>query len=503
MGKQIYQVLVVDDESFHIKQIQNILPKEEFRLLRAINGAHGCIIAEERQPDLIVMDWQMPEMNGIEALHVLKKNTATQDIPVIIATGVMTDSEYLAVALGAGAVDFLEKPFNPIELTARIHAALQLSNALKKIKKKNQLLEAQQNEIRVTNDDLLDQVQLLEYAYEEKNNLLAMLGREIVTPINHIKGVTRLIGLAGSINTKQQAYLEAIHKDLATSENLLQEIIDIEKIELEDWTFHIASLQPQQVIKELLSQTDLATAQCVQQEFEEPIQADEQSLKHISQKLLDFSKLYGKKEHRPSFILALEKEHWTLQFSQPYCTLSEMDIHALFLKYNQLHSLYFVKILVVQLDGNLTWELEGTTFRITIFLPKSYSSIRAFSSEEVFTEEEAIRLYEQLLQKIEVDEIYKDPDLTLDTLGDTINISGRKLSMLIQQKRQENFKTFINHYRVEEAKKLLSDDKYSHYTFLGICYEAGFNSKSAFYRHFKQFTGLTPTVFQEQYKSQP
>ena len=66
------------------------------------------------------MDWQMPVMDGIEATKQLKLNDTTKDIPVIISTGIMIDSSDLSAALIVGAVDYLRKPFDEIELIARV-----------------------------------------------------------------------------------------------------------------------------------------------------------------------------------------------------------------------------------------------------------------------------------------------------------------------------------------------------------------------------------------------
>jgi len=125
------KILVVDDEQANLKTIFSILKSldEPFRILTATNGRDACRIAEIEQPDLIIMDWEMPEMNGIEATLELRRNPLTQDIPVIIATGKMTEPAHLKTALKAGAHDYVRKPIEPIELLARIDSALRLARS--------------------------------------------------------------------------------------------------------------------------------------------------------------------------------------------------------------------------------------------------------------------------------------------------------------------------------------------------------------------------------------
>ncbi len=112
-----------------------------FKFLQALNGKIACIVAEKRRPDLIIMDWEMPEMNGYEALVELKRNQATADIPVVMATG-RSSGEDLGKALDAGAADYIRKPIDRQELLARVHSCLNLSNYIKEIKKKNEELLA-------------------------------------------------------------------------------------------------------------------------------------------------------------------------------------------------------------------------------------------------------------------------------------------------------------------------------------------------------------------------
>jgi YesN/AraC family two-component response regulator len=92
---------------------------------------------------------------------------------------------------------------------------------------------------------------------------------------------------------------------------------------------------------------------------------------------------------------------------------------------------------------------------------------------------------------------YLNPTLTLKELSTELSIPSRYLSQIINEHMQSNFYDYISKYRIEEAKKLLSDlscDK----TVLEILYEVGFNSKSSFNTAFKKFTGITPSRFKKE-----
>lgn len=92
---------------------------------------------------------------------------------------------------------------------------------------------------------------------------------------------------------------------------------------------------------------------------------------------------------------------------------------------------------------------------------------------------------------------YMDPDLTLDTLADSLGIIPRDLSMLINRHFGVNFYEFINRYRIEEAKSMLVSEKLKKTTITDIYLAVGFNSKSVFYTFFKKFEGVTPSEYRK------
>ena len=90
---------------------------------------------------------------------------------------------------------------------------------------------------------------------------------------------------------------------------------------------------------------------------------------------------------------------------------------------------------------------------------------------------------------------YLEPDLTLPKLAESLKVPHHHLSQVINEVYGQNFFDFINKYRVEEVKNKIIDPKFRNYSILGIAFESGFNSKSAFNRVFKKFTRKTPSEF--------
>lgn len=140
------QILVVDDEVEHLNAICELLQGGPYQVLRTSRPERALTIAQDHLPDLVITDWDMPGLSGIELIQRLKAREATRDIPVIMCTGQMTSSENLEAALDAGAVDYVRKPVEPIELRARTRSMLQLSASFRRIKSNEQDL-ARQNEL--------------------------------------------------------------------------------------------------------------------------------------------------------------------------------------------------------------------------------------------------------------------------------------------------------------------------------------------------------------------
>jgi CheY-like chemotaxis protein len=131
-----YTILVVDDQPDNLKIIADYIQEagSQYSILKAPNGKFACQIAEDRIPDLIITDWEMPEMDGIEVIKYLKSKETTKDIPVIMATGIMLLPQNLKMAFESGAIDYIRKPIDKTELIARVSSMLQLSDSYKEIK---------------------------------------------------------------------------------------------------------------------------------------------------------------------------------------------------------------------------------------------------------------------------------------------------------------------------------------------------------------------------------
>jgi class 3 adenylate cyclase len=160
--------------------IENAIETEnhEYKIISAYNGQEGCDVAFSEELDLIIMDWEMPVMNGIEAMEILKGDPKTSDIPVII----ITSSGNLQTAFDAGAIDFIRKPIDQIELLVRVKSTLSMFKLIRSIVKQTETLEQQSYELEQKN-------QVLKAEQEKSDALLQnILPAEIADQLKN-KGV--------------------------------------------------------------------------------------------------------------------------------------------------------------------------------------------------------------------------------------------------------------------------------------------------------------------------
>jgi len=116
-------VLVVEDEDALSTLLSYNLEKEGYKVAVAADGEDGLMLVDERLPDLIVLDWMLPKVSGIEVCRRLRTRAETRNVPIIMLTARGEESDRIR-GLDTGADDYITKPFSMTELTARIRAVL-------------------------------------------------------------------------------------------------------------------------------------------------------------------------------------------------------------------------------------------------------------------------------------------------------------------------------------------------------------------------------------------
>jgi two-component system phosphate regulon response regulator PhoB len=122
-------ILVVEDEAPLLTLLRYNLEKQGFRVEEAADGQEALLRIAETKPDLILLDWMLPTLSGIEVCRQIRRRPATRDLPIIMVTA-RTEDQDAVRALDTGADDYIAKPFAMDALLARIRALLRRSGAV-------------------------------------------------------------------------------------------------------------------------------------------------------------------------------------------------------------------------------------------------------------------------------------------------------------------------------------------------------------------------------------
>lgn len=181
-------VLIADDSIQNLEILQNYLDNASFdyEIFEANNGEEACEIAEGEALDLILLDWEMPVMKGIDALRRLKSQEKTKNIPVIMVTG-RAESEDLKEAFDAGATDYVEKPVREKELQARVESAIKLHKAIELIKQQKIEIEQQKEMIESQSNRELSMKAMEVY---QKNQILETIHSDLAKTSQLTEGET-------------------------------------------------------------------------------------------------------------------------------------------------------------------------------------------------------------------------------------------------------------------------------------------------------------------------
>ncbi len=163
-------ILAIDDQQDNLTTIKAVIKSQmmDCEVLTALSGKEGIEIAIKEQPDTILLDIIMPQMDGYETCKRLKEDELTKHIPVVMITAIKTDTESRVKGLNIGADAFLSKPINPVELTAQVKVMLRIKEAEDKLRIEKELLD---KKVKKRTKDLRASEEKLRNIFENSTNL--------------------------------------------------------------------------------------------------------------------------------------------------------------------------------------------------------------------------------------------------------------------------------------------------------------------------------------------
>ncbi|MCZ6474408.1 MAG: diguanylate cyclase [SAR324 cluster bacterium] len=209
------KILIVDDSEDNLTLTSLVLQRDDYEIITAMNGRDALRIAQIDLPDVILLDVQMPDLDGFEVCRRLKGESDTENIPVLFLTAKHKDIDSVSLGLSLGAEDYIVKPFSSIELRARVSVLARLKNQMDELGNKNQQLESANQALADSNEQILQAQKALEqmaitdpltalynrrYFTERLSEAFAMIDREPVVihllmfDLDHFKKVNDTYG---------------------------------------------------------------------------------------------------------------------------------------------------------------------------------------------------------------------------------------------------------------------------------------------------------------------
>lgn len=211
------RIFIIDDDPTNLQFLQRLLSRRGYAVHSFVQGAAALDAVQEDEPDLILTDVDMPEMNGFEVCRRLKANAATREIPVIFISG-LGEAIDIVTAFQVGGADYVTKPFQFEEVRARIETHLKLRRNQLALVKYNEHLEEL---VQQRSEELAAAHRRLAILDQAKSDFLKLISHELRTPLNGLLGVGQLI-----LDECQAAGVDELRELFDAAKDTLLNILD-------------------------------------------------------------------------------------------------------------------------------------------------------------------------------------------------------------------------------------------------------------------------------------
>lgn len=213
------KIMLVDDRPENLKSLKHLLDRPDLEILTAESGNEALGMMLDHDLALVLLDVQMPEMDGFEVAELMRRNTRTKEIPVIFVTAINKERRHIFSGYDAGAVDYIFKPVDPFIIRSKVNVFLE-------IKRNHLVRERLVMELNQANNRLQE-------ISDRKSDFLSAASHELRTPLTVIKEFTSLVleEVVGPLNEEQKSCLGSALRNCNRLADLVNDLLDLDSIE--------------------------------------------------------------------------------------------------------------------------------------------------------------------------------------------------------------------------------------------------------------------------------
>jgi signal transduction histidine kinase len=406
MADRRVNILLVDDRPENLLALEAILEPLGQVLISAHSGEEALKCVLQHDLAVILLDVQMPEMNGFDAAQIIKSREKSRYIPIIFLSAISKEDSYVFKGYSMGAVDYVFKPFNPDVLRSKVAVFVDLYLKQEQLKEQAELLaESERRELELQhraelleseaksaaqlaelNNQLHNRQLELEQAMGVRNRFYASMSHELRTPINAVIGYSTLLidNIYGPLNEKQHEGLQRTLKAARHLLELVNDVLDLSKIEAGKIDLALQSVNIYGLIEDLfVTVRPLADEHGSQLSFEHPpepltITTDPRRVRQILLNLLSNAIKFGRRQPIKVECVPTESGGVSISVIDKGEGISDGDKARVFEEFVQVSptqqpgtglGLPISRRLAKLLDGSLEMESalgEGSIFRLTL-----------------------------------------------------------------------------------------------------------------------------------------
>jgi signal transduction histidine kinase len=368
-------ILLVDDRADGLLAMQAVLTCPEYNLISASSGHEALAQLYDHVFAVILLDVQMPVLNGFETANLIRQYEPAKETPIIFVTAINKDQQHIAQGYESGAVDYLFKPFDPGILKSKVRVFVELFQTREKLRRSNAELEARVSER--TAELLQSNKELEQFAYVASHDLQEPL-RKIIT-------YNEILQSKCTFEGAEKDYFERMHKASLRMRTVIEDLLHFSRIGTKEVTFELVDLN--EIVQEVIVDLEMKIADSSAKiDFKAlpVVNGNRSQLRHLFQNLILNSIKFAKKD-KPAVIVIGSRpdgQFYEMTVKDNGIGFNEKYLDRIFKPFQRLHprheyegsgiGLSICQKIVQQHGGRITAkssEGEGATFILTFPQP--------------------------------------------------------------------------------------------------------------------------------------